>query len=106
MRSRAKCLVLSLLAAVVVLQVAPAGAQRRAVASSPAAALNQLFEEEWEWTMREAPTFASSLGDRRYNDRWTDLSLAAIERRQQHRQQTLARLQRIDRARLPAADRL
>ena len=105
MRSRAKCLVLSLLAAAV-LQAAPAGAQRRAGASSPAAALNQLFEEEWEWTMREAPTFASSLGDRRYNDRWTDLSLAAIERRQQHRQQTLARLQRIDRARLAPADRL
>src|SRR5215212_6681544 len=104
MRSRAKCLVLSLLAACLVLQAAPAGAQRRA--GSPAAALNQLFEEEWEWTMREAPTFASSLGDRRYNDRWTDLSLAAIERRQQHRQQTLARLQKIDRARLPAADRL
>src|SRR5919107_5984629 len=103
MRSRAKCLVLSLLAAAV-LQAAPAAAQRRAAgAAPPAAALNQLFEEEWEWTMREAPTFASSLGDRRYNDRWTDLSLAAIERRQQHRQQTLARLQKIDPARLAPA---
>src|SRR5215212_11473800 len=106
MRSRAKCLVLSLLAAAAVLQAAPAGAQRRAAASSPAAALNQLFEEEWEWTMREAPTFASSLGDRRYNDRWTDLSLPAIERRQQHREQTLVRLQKIDRARLAPADQL
>jgi uncharacterized protein (DUF885 family) len=104
MRSRVKCLVLLLLAAAVVFQAAPAGAQRRAV--PPAAALNQLFEEEWEWTMRESPTFASSLGDRRYNDRWSDLSLAAVERRQQHRQQTLARLQRIDPARLAPADRL
>jgi uncharacterized protein (DUF885 family) len=104
MRSRAKCLVLSLLAACVVLQAAPAGAQRRAV--SPAAALHRLFEEEWEWTMREAPTFASSLGDRRYNDRWTDLSLPAIERRQKHREETLVRLLKVQRSRLAPADRL
>jgi uncharacterized protein (DUF885 family) len=106
MRSPAKCLVLSLLVAALVWQAAPAGAQRRAGAGSPAAALNQLFEEEWEWTMREAPTFASSLGDRRYNDRWTDLSLPAIERRQQHREQTLVRLLKVNRARLAPADRL
>src|SRR5918992_1029451 len=104
MRSRVKLLLPALLAAAVMWQSVPAGAQRRAAASNPAAALNRLFEEEWEWLMREAPTFASSLGDRRYNDRWTDLSLAAIERRQQHRLQTLARLKRIDRARLPAPD--
>jgi uncharacterized protein (DUF885 family) len=105
MRARVKFLLLSLLVAVV-LQDSPVGAQRRAGAGSPAAALNRLFEEEWEWGLREAPTFASSLGDRRYNDRWPDRSLAAIERRQQHRQQTLARLHRIDPARLAPADRL
>src|SRR5215203_1382413 len=104
MRSRAKCLVLSLLAAAVVCQAAPAGAQRRA--GAPAAALKQLFEDEWEWTMREFPTFASSLGDRRYNDRLTDVSLAAAARRDEHRRQALARLGRIDRARLSAADQL
>jgi uncharacterized protein (DUF885 family) len=104
MRSRAKCLVLSLLAAAFVLQAAPAGAQRRA--GSPAAALDRLFEEEWEWTMREAPTFASSLGDRRYNDRWTDLSLPAVERRQKHREETLVRLLKVPRSRLAPADRL
>jgi uncharacterized protein (DUF885 family) len=107
MRSDAKCLVLALLA--LVWTVPSASAQRRAAQGGDAggaAALNRLFEEEWEWVMRESPTFASSLGDRRYNDRWTDLSLRAIERRQQHRRETRARLLRIDRARLPAADRL
>ncbi|HWS87367.1 MAG TPA: DUF885 domain-containing protein [Pyrinomonadaceae bacterium] len=106
MRSPAKHLAAALLAAVVIWQSGPAAAQRRAAAASPAAALNQLFEDEWEWTMREAPTFASSLGDRRYNDRWTDLSLPAVERRQKHREETLARLLKINRSRLPAADRL
>src|SRR5215204_4967637 len=105
MRFRVKLLVLSLLAAAV-WQAAPAGAQRRAAAGNPAAALNQLFEEEWEWAMREAPTFASSLGDRRYNDRWTDLSLPAIERRQKHREETLVRLLTIPHSRLAPADRL
>jgi uncharacterized protein (DUF885 family) len=107
MRFEAKCLVLALLA--LVWQAAPAAAQRRTAgerAGGGAAALNRLFEEDWEWLMRESPTFASSLGDRRYNDRWPDVSLPAVERRQQRRLQTLARLQRIDRARLPTADRL
>src|ERR1044072_7166519 len=106
MRSRLKCLVLSLLAAILVLQAAPVGAQRRANASAPTAALNRLFDEEWEWTMREFPTFASSLGDRRYTAPLPDASLAASERRQQHRQQTLARLLKLDRARLSTADQL
>ncbi|MFL6255135.1 MAG: DUF885 domain-containing protein [Pyrinomonadaceae bacterium] len=107
MRCRAKCIVLSLLVAAVVLQAVPVGAQRRAAgAGSTAAVLNRLFDEEWEWTMREFPTFASTLGDRRYNDRLNDVSLAAAERRQQHRQQTLARLGKLDRARLDAADQL
>jgi uncharacterized protein (DUF885 family) len=116
MRSEAKCLVLSLLALAVVWQTTPVGAQRRArtnraegetlKGNEAAPALNKLFEEEWDWTMRENPTFASTLGDRRFNDRWPDASLEAIERRQQHRLQTLARLKGIDRARLNAADQL
>ncbi|HEX8560319.1 MAG TPA: DUF885 domain-containing protein [Pyrinomonadaceae bacterium] len=111
MRIRVKRFAPALLAAALVWQAAPASAsaaRQRAAAGggAQAAALNRLFEEEWEWTMREFPTLASGLGDRRYNDRWPDVSLAAAERRQQRRLQTLARLGRIDRARLGAADRL
>ncbi len=65
-----------------------------------------LLSEEWEYTLREAPTFASHLGDKRYNDRWPDVSLAAIERRHQHRQETLSRLEKIDKQKLSAADQL
>ena len=28
-----------------------------------------LLDEHWEWRLAEYPTFASRLGDRRYNDR-------------------------------------
>ncbi|HVF56173.1 MAG TPA: DUF885 domain-containing protein [Pyrinomonadaceae bacterium] len=68
--------------------------------------LHELFDAEWEYTMRENPSWASALGDRRFNDRWEDVSLAAYERRQQHRLDTLRRLQAIDRAKLSTADQL
>jgi uncharacterized protein (DUF885 family) len=68
--------------------------------------LHALFAEEWENQLREAPTFASAMGDRRYNDRWADMSLAAIERRQQRARETLQKLRAIPRAQLSEADQL
>jgi len=68
--------------------------------------LHALFQEEWEYTLREDPTFASFLGDRRYNDRWPDVSLAAVARRHQHNQEVLEKLDAIDRAALSEADRV
>jgi prolyl oligopeptidase len=65
-----------------------------------------ILDEEWQHTLRESPTFASHLGDKRYNDRWPDMSLAAIERRHQHQKDVLAELDRIDPAQLSSADRL
>jgi prolyl oligopeptidase len=65
-----------------------------------------LLDAEWEYTLRESPTFASHLGDKRYNDRWPDRSLAAIARRHEHQREVLARLERIDRTQLSAADQL
>ncbi len=66
--------------------------------------LYALFDSEWERSLRENPTFASYLGDRRFNDRLTDTSLAAIERRYKHRVETLEKLKRIDREQLSPAD--
>jgi uncharacterized protein (DUF885 family) len=69
-------------------------------------ALNQLFADEWERGLVESPENASANGDSRFNDRWTDMSLAAIARRQDEDRAALAKLHAIDRAQLSAADQL
>jgi uncharacterized protein (DUF885 family) len=73
---------------------------------APATALHKLFEDEWDWTMKENPTWASTLGDRRFNDKWEDVSIEAIKGRHEHRLAALARLKTTDRARLSAGDQL
>ncbi|TXI46361.1 MAG: DUF885 domain-containing protein [Lysobacter sp.] len=70
------------------------------------ARLRAFFDAEWERNLREHPESASFEGDRRFNDRWTDLSFEAIERRQAADRDALAALQRFDREQLDAADRL
>ena len=68
--------------------------------------LHKLFADEWEYTLREQPTFASYQGDTRYNDRWPDLSLSAIEQRQAHRLEVVQQINAIDVTTLAAADKL
>jgi uncharacterized protein (DUF885 family) len=68
--------------------------------------LRELIDAEWEHTMRTSPTWASRLGDRRWNDQWEDLSLAAVEREHRHDREVLDRLSRVDRSGLAAGDRL
>ena len=68
--------------------------------------LHALFAAEWDYQMEQYPTWASTLGDRRWNDRWSDISLEAITRRHSHDQEVLTKLAKIDRATLSPADRL
>jgi uncharacterized protein (DUF885 family) len=68
--------------------------------------LHAFFDEEWERGLRESPESASFQGDRRYNDRWTDNSLAAIAAQETADRDALARLKRFDRSKLSAADQL
>ena len=68
--------------------------------------LHALFDREWEHAMEINPTWASSLGDRRWNDRWEDVSLPAAEREFRRGQEVLERLARISRAELSAEDQL
>ncbi len=50
----------------------------------PSSALATAFAEDWEYHLSRSPTYASILGDRRWNDRWDDLSLAGLEAEHKH----------------------
>lgn len=68
--------------------------------------LHGLFDAEWEWLLRDAPEAATSIGDRRYDDRLSDRSAAAWQQRREHARQTLAAIKAIDRAKLSDEDKL
>src|SRR5690349_1995442 len=72
----------------------------------PRKQLHALFEEQWEELMRRTPVWASQLGDRRYNDRWEDVSLQAIQSNIEHDRAMLRRLKEIDPAKLAPGDRI
>ncbi len=68
--------------------------------------LYKIFDAEWEKNLKENPTFASSLGDKRYNDKWGDYSIAWFERRHKEDIATLEKIKKIDRSQLSVSDRL
>jgi uncharacterized protein (DUF885 family) len=74
--------------------------------SKASKALHDLFAAAWDFDMQENPEEASALGDRRWNDRWSDPSPEGSARRNQHNQQVLAQLAAIDRSKLGKADQL
>ncbi|OYW09811.1 MAG: hypothetical protein B7X34_05945 [Acidobacteriia bacterium 12-62-4] len=57
--------------------------------------LEKLFEQEWERSLRISPVFASTMGDRRYAQRWPDLSPAALARDYGDTKAALARLRSL-----------
>ena len=77
-----------------------------AVYEGPTEDFEALLNDAWEWQLVENPIFASSLGDRRFNDQWTDGSLEAIENRQQDQRAFLDRVIAIDASQLSSEDQL
>jgi uncharacterized protein (DUF885 family) len=88
------------------LAAAPMIAAHAAAQGAPGERLRGLFADEWEWELRENPQLATSVGDRRYNDRLGDASLAAQNRRLAENRAFLARLRAIPRDSLSPADRV
>ncbi|EPC5519053.1 DUF885 domain-containing protein, partial [Acinetobacter baumannii] len=69
-------------------------------------ALNQLLQEQWEYTLKNSPETATVLGDLRYNDRWTELSKNQIEKDKKTTQNFLKRFEAIDSTGFSATDQL
>jgi uncharacterized protein (DUF885 family) len=90
--------VLALTAAVAVLRPGKMRAQENKDQSveSRRAHFNQLLADEWEYELREAPELATSIGDYRYNDRWSDASLVHTQLQKRDMQEWLAKFTAID----------
>jgi uncharacterized protein (DUF885 family) len=68
--------------------------------------LEALLDATWERELRRHPTWASRLGDRRWNDKWEDLSLEAIHRDHLQDVEALEKLKRIRRESLSVEHKL
>lgn len=69
-------------------------------------ALNQLLQEQWEYTLKNNPEIATTLGDLRYNKQWTELSKNQIEKDKKTTQNFLKRFEAIDSTGFSATDQL
>src|SRR5713226_5228973 len=68
--------------------------------------LKQLLADEWEYELRESPELGTIIGDYRYNDRWSDVSLAHTARQKQDSQRWLTRFEAIDPTGFPEQEKL
>jgi uncharacterized protein (DUF885 family) len=68
--------------------------------------LNALFEEEWQWRLKEDPLSATGVGVNTYNDKLPSVAEKDEERRAHDRQGFLDRLHKIDPSKLNNSDRI
>lgn len=84
------CLVVSAVSHVSAQELSAADLDRRRVQ------LRKLLDEQWEYTLRTSPEFASILGDRRYNDQVSDVSERAVRDEEAMTRRFLARFEAVD----------
>jgi uncharacterized protein (DUF885 family) len=77
-----------------------------AVAGVTDPALKAAIAEHWEYWMRWAPTWATTLGDHRYDDRLAPRDAASIERARRERDQIIGMLDAVEVAALGDTDRV
>ncbi|RQP23288.1 DUF885 domain-containing protein [Piscinibacter terrae] len=84
----------------------PKTAQATKVKTTASARLNALFNEDWEWSMRNNPEFATYYGDHRFDDRLSDASPQAVARAEAHEREMLAKAKAIPREKLQGEERV
>ncbi|HEY3745992.1 MAG TPA: DUF885 family protein, partial [Gemmatimonadaceae bacterium] len=85
---------------------APTTASSSSSVDTRVANLHRLLDEQWEYNLRNSPEFASILGDKRYNDRLSDLSQAAIDRDNAQTKVFLREFEAVDATGFPEQERL
>ena len=81
---------------VFVVCVAACAAQATLSVEARRKALNDLFTEYWDYMMRTNPLYASTLGDKRWNDKVDDFSQEELDRELVDTKKFLDRLEAID----------
>jgi uncharacterized protein (DUF885 family) len=91
--------------------MSPAGAQAPAAQATASVAersqaLSKLLADIWEDRLKHSPEYASSLGDKRYNDQLTDYSVQEVNASLARGREFIQRLGGIDTAGLSDQERL
>ncbi|MBI1312216.1 DUF885 family protein [bacterium] len=102
--SRISLLCLTVLGISFSVTAGPAVAQTKS--ESATSAFHQLLDDEWDRRLTQDPTFASWLGDKRFNNRWQDVSLDAIRQRHEQDQAVLEKLKQTDETQFKGQDRI
>jgi uncharacterized protein (DUF885 family) len=96
----------ALLGSVTLISPVPAAQAASADVASRVKALNALLAEQWQYNLKDSPEFATMLGDLRYNDRWSDASLAHQAADHQATGDFLKRFEAIDTRGFADSDKL
>jgi uncharacterized protein (DUF885 family) len=87
-------------------QPTPSPLAADAVAGITDTTLKSVVADHWEYMMRWAPTWATTLGDHRYDDKLAPRDGAAVDKMIEERRAMLARLSALDAAKLDDTDRV
>lgn len=69
-------------------------------------ALDSLIKNHWEYTMKTSPEWASMIGDKRYNDKLSDFSQAAIDADAKQTEVFLKQFEAIDTSGFPVQEQI
>src|SRR6185369_13828482 len=69
-------------------------------------AFNRLLAEQWDYSLSKQPEYASILGDKRWNDKLSDISDAAIQADLAKQKDFLARFEAVDSTGFPEQETL
>ncbi len=76
------------------------------VQAAPKAPFAQLLDDHWAWVMKNSPVFATTLGERRYDNQLGELTVADMDQQAREAAGFIARLEAIKPQSLSSADRL